>query len=65
VVNEEQAESGRMNPVLGSIHRRTEGLDEHPSSTRIATAAQNDAGTADDFFTVALFYGRRTKKGAD
>ena len=46
-----QAMSGKTVPVAGSTHRRTETGLEQPETISAATEAQNDAGTAADFFT--------------
>lgn len=51
-----QAVSGRMVPLVGSTHRRTETGLEQPWRMSAATAAQNVAGTAEDFFTMKRYY---------
>ena len=51
----EQATSGKTVPVAGSTHRRTDTGLEHPDRMRVATEAQNVAGTAVDFFTIQYY----------
>jgi hypothetical protein len=52
--------SGKIVPDVGSTHRRTDTGLEQPDNINAATEAQNDAGTAADFFTLRFY--RKSEK---